>query len=142
MTNRVLLVLAAGVLVAAAEPKDDQKKMQGDWHVVGMERGGQKAPEEDLKKLDMRLTIDGNKFKYTVGGKASDEGTFTLSKDNQLDAVGTNPDGKEHKTVGIYEIKGDTMRVCLVPDGETRPEKFATKEGEKTMILTYKRAKK
>src|SRR5262245_53436088 len=60
LMKRVLLVLAAGILVAATDPKDDLKKMQGTWQVVGHELGGKKATDEQLKTADLRLTIDGN----------------------------------------------------------------------------------
>src|SRR5437879_311158 len=87
MTKRVLLVLAAGLLLGA-DPKDDLKKMQGEWQVAGQELGGKKATKEALEKADLRLTIDGNKFKYTAGGKEDSSGTFTVGKDNQIDVTG------------------------------------------------------
>ena len=42
---------------------------------------------------------------------------------------------------GIYEIKGDTMRVCFAGGGKDRPTEFRTKEGSMEMLVTYKRIK-
>jgi uncharacterized protein (TIGR03067 family) len=41
----------------------------------------------------------------------------------------------------IYEIIGDTMRVCYATEGGGRPTELATKEGVPSLLITYKREK-
>lgn len=145
MAGRLLLVLSVALFMAAEDKKEesDLKKVQGTWEVVGTEREGEKGPEDELKKAEMRLVIDDTKFTYTIGGMKILSGTFKFNEDKKtIDVDGTNADGKTSKTIGIYEIKGDTMRVCFVEEGNDRPTKFATKKGEKPMIVTYKKVKK
>lgn len=140
----VAVLLALPLVVRADEKKGDLKAMQGTWQVVAVEQGGKKGPEEDLKKADPRLTIDGNKFEYKSGEKKLAHGTFTLDEKKTpptIDVDGKGADGKEQKTVGIYELKGDTMRVCFVHAGEDRPKEFKTEEGKKHALITYKRVK-
>jgi uncharacterized protein (TIGR03067 family) len=146
MKGKVLLVLSVSLLVAADEAKKDKKDldlMQGTWQVVASESGGMKAPKENLEQAKLRLTLKGNKFVYKSGDKTLLEGTFEIDpskKPKLLDAKGTGPMGMV-ATTGIYELAGDTLRVCFVTQGEKRPTAFVSKPGSKVAIVEYKRVK-
>jgi uncharacterized protein (TIGR03067 family) len=142
----LMMVLAAGLLVAADDDakKKELEKLQGVWQVVGVELNGKKLPQADVEKTKLRLTIKGNTFSYKAGDTEAVEGSFEIdvAKDPKtIDFSGTTKAGKVEKTIGIYELKGDTMRVCFVPAGEERPKEFATKADSKAAILEYKRTK-
>jgi uncharacterized protein (TIGR03067 family) len=142
----LMMVLATGLLIAADDDakKKELEKMQGTWQVVGVEANGEKAPKERVEKANLRLTIKGNKYVYKAGDKDVGEGSFEIDvakNPKTIDVSGTTKDGKVEKTIGIYELKGDTMRVCFVPAGEERPKEFATKADSKAAILEYKRTK-
>ena len=50
---------------------------------------------------------------------------------------------KEPPLIGIFKIDGDTLTICCIMDTkETRPTKFESTKETKTMMLTFKRAKK
>jgi|SRR4051794_31095212 len=142
-----LLVLAAGLLAAADVPKggagkDDLKRLQGTWSTVSVERGGVAAPEEEARKI--KLTVRGNQYTLT-GEEEPIEGTLELNparRPKELDAVrNKGPDaGKTIK--GIYELKGDTLRVCLGAPGKSRPTGFDTGRGGGEMLYVHKRAKR
>jgi uncharacterized protein (TIGR03067 family) len=142
--RRALLVVAALLLVAADDKKKDLDQMQGDWLVAANESDGRKANAEELEKAKLRLSIKGKKFTYKAGETTLLEGTVELGPDKNpktLDAKGTDPSGREVATIGIYELKGDTMRVCFVAAGE-RPREFDASAGSKRTIIVYKRDKK
>ena len=42
---------------------------------------------------------------------------------------------------GIYELKGDDLKMCVGMDGD-RPKEFATQAGINTMLFVLKRDKK
>ena len=66
-------------------------------------------------------------------GKSVQAGTHKFDptkKPGQVDAVITEGEGKDSKMLGIYEMKGDTMKVCFDPVGKSRPTSFTAKEGE------------
>ena len=43
---------------------------------------------------------------------------------------------------GIYEISGDTLKVCFDPEGKKRPTEFKTEAGAPTVLVVHKRVKK
>ena len=42
---------------------------------------------------------------------------------------------------GIYELKGDELKICLSEPGGQRPGELSAKEGSKRMLITFKKAK-
>src|SRR5262245_34009657 len=132
----LMLVLAASLVVAADDDakKKELEKLQGVWQVVGVEVNGEKQAKERIEKTNLRLTIKGNKYVYKAGDKEVGQGAFTIdvAKDPKtIDIGGTSQSGKAEKMIGIYELKGGTMRVCFVPEGEERPKEFVTKADSK-----------
>jgi uncharacterized protein (TIGR03067 family) len=43
--------------------------------------------------------------------------------------------------LGIYEISGDTLKVCFDPEGKKRPTQFKSASGSQTLVV-HKRVKK
>src|SRR5262245_57245137 len=117
-----MLVVLLG-LFAAEDRKD--VSLDGEWAVKSVEFNGMKAPEDQIK--GNKPVLKGESFKYFKDDKVVMEGTFKadLAK-KTLDAEGKDPEGKAVKTIGIMEVKDDTMRVCFVHEGE-RPKEFSAK---------------
>jgi hypothetical protein len=44
--------------------------------------------------------------------------------------------------LGIYELKGDDFKACMVMSDQERPTDFTTKEGDGRTLTVWKRAKK
>jgi hypothetical protein len=42
---------------------------------------------------------------------------------------------------GIYEIDGDTLRICVAKKGKERPKTFESKEGSGHVLTVMKRVK-
>jgi uncharacterized protein (TIGR03067 family) len=149
MNRYGVLALAAGLMIAADKPSDDVqkqlKKFQGDWELISVEINGREVPAENLQGA--RVTFKGNKIINKIGNNTS-EGTITIDptkKPKQYNGTGKDQNGKETKSQGIYEIKGDTLRFCFSRGGGERPTKFSSKGGtqEKLRFLTVlKRVKK
>jgi uncharacterized protein (TIGR03067 family) len=127
-----LVVLVAGVLVGAAEPPGDAgKKLHGTWQYVSIESNGEKMPADQLKK--MTVTYAGDKWVVREGDKVIVAGTQKLDptkEPHQIDSVITEGEGKGNTMLGIYELKGDTLRVCFDPQGKERPSDFTPKAGQ------------
>jgi uncharacterized protein (TIGR03067 family) len=147
---KLCLPVAALLLAAAvARPQDeasksDLKKMEGTWKVTLHEMEGKKTTDEENAKADVKLVIKASKYALSIGGKEIAAGTIKLDaskKPSTIDAL-TTSGPQEGKTMqGIYEVKGDEMRVCFAQPGKERPTAFSTKEGSGHLLLGYKRIK-
>jgi hypothetical protein len=43
--------------------------------------------------------------------------------------------------LGIYELSGDTLKVCFDPEGDSRPKKFAAESETKRFVAVYQRVR-
>ena len=143
--NRRLLPIALLVLFALACIRaawaDDLKALEGTWKVASAEAGGQPVESDDLNALVVTITGD----HFTVKTKESMEGG-TLKLDETLnprtmDATMTEGFEAGKVTRAIYELMGDTLRVCYALDGSERPSELATKDGSPWLLITYQREK-
>ena len=138
-TAAVLLFASAAL---AEEPDGDLKAFQGTWVLSEATLAG-RDHIDDFK--GMKLKIDGDK--YVVGfGEISEKGTIKLDstkKPKQIDLT-TPKEGafKGRNLPGIYELKDDTVVLCLNSEMPDRPTKFEAPEKSKIMLLTFKREKK
>jgi uncharacterized protein (TIGR03067 family) len=140
VTTVACLLLTSTVL--AAEPEGDLKAFQGTWVVAEATLAG-RDHTDDFK--DMRLKITGEKYEIAFDTN-SDKGAIKLDstkKPKQID-LSTQPGGpfKGRNLPGIYELKGDTIVLCLEADKTDRPTKFEAPEKTRFMLFTLKREKK
>jgi uncharacterized protein (TIGR03067 family) len=136
--NRPLWVaLATSLLVAADTPKTDQDRIQGAWVMVARETNGQADDPASFKK-QATLVFEGDKVIVKMGTRSADLGSFTLDPTKTPKFYNrTYPDGTPR--YGIYELEGDTLKICIADLGKERPTTFATKPGDGTSLLIYKR---
>lgn len=136
----VLLALFALTFTATTRA-DDLKAMEGTWKVSSAEAGGQPVETPQLKDLVVKITGD----HYTAEVKEGVEaGTVKLDETKKIKTMdATKTEGFEAGKVikAIYELKGDTMRVCYAMDGGERPTELATKDGVPWLLVTYQREK-
>jgi uncharacterized protein (TIGR03067 family) len=139
----LVVVVAAGLLVGADDPKKDAGKksdkdlIQGTWNIEKADRDGNAASPDEIKGLQLIFKDDKYTLKTPGGGDL--EGTFKLDpakKPKQLEA--TLASGETLK--GIYKIEKDTFTLCIsvVPGGE-RPADF--KGGAGIHLYVMKKAK-
>ncbi len=115
----------------------DLKRLQGTWTIVEVETDGAKSDGGGSK-----VALDGANF-TTVAMGAEYSGTVALDakkKPKTFDLLFTSGPHKGEKSLGIYELDGDTWRTCLALAGiKTRPKKFATAPGSGFALETLKR---
>jgi uncharacterized protein (TIGR03067 family) len=143
------VILAAGLLVAAAAAQDETTKkdlgqIQGTWRLVSRERDGKADPAEAIKGV--LVTHEGDKFSFTgsASGSGAMKGTFKLDATKKPKAVDRMPaDGPQKgKTLpGIYRLEGDTLTICVSVEGKDRPTEFATKPNSGLVLAVFKREK-
>ena len=105
--------------------------------MVSMELEGQ--PMES--GLPARVVVAGDRFN-TIGMGAAYEGRIELDgarKPKHFTLVFTEGPEKGNTNAGIYELEGDTWRICLNTRGGKRPRKFATAAGSGLALETLRR---
>ena len=152
MNRRILIVLAVAFLMAADTPKDEAIKkeadmLQGIWRVASAERDGMAAPEDEMKKIT--ITIKGDKLtaRRTENADKPEEKVYEMSfildpsqKPKWIDVTYMDGERKSESSQGIYELNGDTLKICM-SRGNTRPTEFETKADSQRHLMVLKRGK-
>ena len=144
--QRLLLVLAVGLLVAADDTKDeavrkDLKSLKGKWTLTSSVIDGQKTEGDDAKG---EVVFTDDKYEAKMGDDTVHKGSYTIDPSKSpkaMDSVPSDGDeaGKTHYI--IYELKDDTLKLCIATGGGERPKDFSAEAGSGRVLLIYKRAK-
>jgi len=138
----VCLAALASLTSFAADDSADAKALQGSWVPIKAELGGQPLPEDVLKTITLKLT--NHEYEVTISGEQSDYGTWTIdtsANPKAMTIVGTKGPNTGKTFPCIYEVKGDTFRICYDLSGAKRPAEFKTAAGTKLYLVTYNRKK-
>ena len=134
----------AGLLWGGGQEAGDKelKKLQGTWKFTAQVMDGKERPADELK--DLKITFAGDKFTVREGDKVVQAGTHKFNvakKPIQVDAQITEGEGKGSTMLGIYEMKGDMVKVCFDPQGKERPTSFTAKEGQFSAVIQREKKK-
>ena len=135
----MLLLSLARADDAADKTKEDKKKLQGTWKVLSIEQNEEKS---DKSGDDVKMIFAQDDFTAKTPN-TDHKGTFKIdaaAKPKTIDIAVTEGPEKDKTVVGIYEFKGDELKICLAKPGEKdRPKEFAAKRDSGMMVLTLKR---
>jgi uncharacterized protein (TIGR03067 family) len=141
MKRRAFLAATLLLLTPCLVFAEDLKDMEGTWIVAEAEAGGQKVESEELKAVTVKIA--GDRYEVTTSG-GKETGSLKLDaglKPKTMDISPADGPNAGKLVKAIYEINGDTMRVCYTLDDGARPAEFATTVSG-TLLITYKREKK
>lgn len=141
-------VIFVGVLsvmtVSAADPPPakDLDKLQGKWQVMTFAIGDQvfkRGGDVGIWKtvFDAELFFKDDRFGTT--GYSNSKVVLDVTREPKQITL-PDDDGKLVFR-GIYELDGDTLKVCMNGDGNDvrRPEEFTTKKGTPLLLITLKK---
>ncbi|PAY18765.1 TIGR03067 domain-containing protein [Rhodopirellula sp. SM50] len=143
----LLLVGIAFPLVANAEDaqdqavKKDRKKLQGVWQVTSLVIAGNKANDEDVKKMTVVNGDDGT-WSVRSEGKETSKGVSTISpsaKPKTIDFTATEGGSSGEHFVGIYQLGKNKRKLCFVRRDKDRPTDFTSTTENQAILVTYKR---
>ena len=118
----------AGPPVAA---RVEEEKLQGNWQVVTVERGGKKQ-----QNAGIRLAFAGDKMIMSAPAIQIPPMPYVLDPSQAPKTIDVNsPAGGVWR--GIYELDGDSLKLCLnqSPAGGDRPMAFRTQAGAPGVFL-------
>lgn len=120
--------------------RDNMANLQGAWKVVALEGGGNKAPEDFLKKQPWRIVFKGDRV--SLSGKDKDLREYRLEPGGEAQAIDIIVDAKQQEIIKArYAVEGDSLRICFSQlTTLPRPRNFNT-EGTKYLLLVLRREK-
>jgi uncharacterized protein (TIGR03067 family) len=136
MVVTMVLTVAAGAF-AGDDVTKEKKLLQGTWVVQSVSRAGKAT--DDGKGAEIEFAGDQVTFKMKKGDEQKEmKGKYKIDptkKPKTIDIQFT-----EKKGLGIYELEGDTLRVChgVKEEESARPTAFTDKE---VVVVTLKRKK-
>ena len=123
--------------------QNELKKIEGTWRFVSRVRvDGKPNPPEQLARW--KLTITGEKWSVLEDGKLGNAGVHKFDptkKPAQLDVLITKGEEKGSYHIGIYELEGDTMKVCLGFPNKERPTSFTPELGQYAVVFQREQEK-
>ena len=140
---RLFALAACFIAVAALHAGDDQKKslekLQGEW----------KADKATIGGKDILENVQKQKFVFkdkTITVHEDDKATDNVSK-FEIDLSAKPPiidvetkDGD--KLEGIFELKADSLKICISLQKGNRPTEFISPADSMTVLIELKRVKK
>ena len=139
--KHLLYIYLISVASWTALAADDPKAVQGNWKPVKAELSGQPMTDDILKTISLKL--DHGKYEVFVGPNP-DRGTYTIdphTNPKSMTVAGTEGPNQGKTFPAIYELTGDTLRICYDLSGTKRPVEFKSVAGTKLYLVTYVRKK-
>jgi uncharacterized protein (TIGR03067 family) len=140
MKLTAISTMFAALLVSSASAADE-KDLNGAWTASEATRNGAKV-SDDLVKSATVVFADG---KYTASlGDITETGTFKIDRAKKPNTIDMKPsDGakKGTTTPGIFELDGDTLKLCFALETNRQPSDFTSTADNKHFVVVYKRKK-
>jgi uncharacterized protein (TIGR03067 family) len=111
--------------------------------VVSVEHAGKKGTDPDTKGLQLIFTDD--KVFFNKDNTRIQEAKYKANpsaKPRTIDVTHLTGRFEGQTFRGIYELEGDTLRICWSESGQKRPMNFATKADTADTLLVLKWAKR
>jgi uncharacterized protein (TIGR03067 family) len=133
--------------VVAQTPEERRKhedtKLAGDWRVVSVAIDGKKLAADEVPNLS--LTFKNGQYAARMGKEKPQEGTYQIDPGKSpktIDITRTTDPGKGKKQLGIYELAGNSLKICACEEGNERPTSFDTTDKPGYTVLILRRTPK
>ena len=130
-------LLAGCDLNQAANEADDTRAWQGTWKLVSCIANG------EPQMADMQWIVNGDQYTIRLEGKSgADPYPFKLDpKQKHIDVTHHDtPKGTYGgRLKGIYEIQGNSMKVCYDLKGQRYPKSFDAARGSEQALYQFQR---
>jgi uncharacterized protein (TIGR03067 family) len=115
--------------------------LQGEWELTSSQSGGVQMSPPNGSTV---LRVKGNALILTHrrqnGENTESTGWFAIDSTKNPKTMDLSLDGSPDVTYCIYEIQGDTLRICsVVGDRSKRPETFESPADSRIVLAEYRR---
>jgi uncharacterized protein (TIGR03067 family) len=121
----------------------DGKALQGTWQAVSGEFSKEKITPREVEAI--RLVIKEGTMTLEVGKEVL-KSTYKLGPSKKpcaIDLTSTDGTTKGRTYLGIYELDGDSLKICFSEYDQERPGEFAAegKPGIRTLLILERQKK-
>lgn len=121
---------------------DALRALEGEWAFAALEVDGAAMPA--AVHVNSRILMDGNRFR-TESSEADYDGTFDIDVEATpatIDIAFVEGPEAGNTALGIFELDGDQLTICLGLVGSSRPKAFKTTKGSGHALERLRRASK
>jgi uncharacterized protein (TIGR03067 family) len=133
-------IVVGCVPTRAADKSDDPAQWQGTWTMISCIWNGE--PQSG----DVQWIVDGDHYNIRLDRETgADPYSFTLdARQKRIDVFHHDtPKGTfGGKFKGIYEVKGDSLKVCYDLTGEQYPKSFEAGSGSRQAVYQFQRERR
>ena len=118
-----------------------RQELAGTWQAVSYALDGNKASDEDLKKIQLVIDAQGKTIARNEGKVfiASTTKIDPTPEPMTIDLTYTEGGPKGTNSLGIYQIEDDVLTICRAASDKARPTEFSSKPGSGQTLMSYKR---
>jgi uncharacterized protein (TIGR03067 family) len=120
--------------------KETATELEGEWRMIAGIMNG-KAMDESMVKWVKRVT-HGTETAVHAGPQVMMKAEFTSDPSQSpktIDYLNTAGAHKGKKQQGIYELRGDELKVCIAAPGAPRPTKLESTPGDGSTLTIWER---
>jgi uncharacterized protein (TIGR03067 family) len=125
----------------ASKPSAPRTELEGEWQMVSGVMNGSAMNKSDVQWV--KRTMTGNETTVTAGPQVMLKATFTIDPSTSpktIDYILDHGPGKGKGQLGIYELEGDLLTVCMAAPGAARATKFESIKGDGDTFTVWKRS--
>ncbi len=116
-------------------------ELAGTWQAVSYSLDGNRASDEDMKRIKLTIEADGKASalrdgQVFIAGTARIDPTSTIMT---MDVTYTEGDFKGRTARAIYKMEDDVLTICRAAVDQPRPGAFASQPGSGHTLMAYKR---
>jgi uncharacterized protein (TIGR03067 family) len=134
-----LLMFSVACTVLCADKTDADPALNGTWKMISAEQSEQKMPDEQLAKMNVKLTMKDSTYTTTTQGDKGALKIDTSTTPRSIDVISDVGALKGKVIPAIYKFDGEKLIICYDFSGKTRPTTFATKKDTALFLAIYKK---
>jgi uncharacterized protein (TIGR03067 family) len=119
---------------ANSSPNDDHKSIQGTWQLTYAEDSGRVVPKVQIS--DKKFVFTDKTMNVDIAGGNS-KAVYELRSDADPREIDLTENG--FTKLGIYDLQGDTLWLCISQESPDRPKAFDTQPGSMELVFILKR---
>lgn len=122
---------------------EDAEKLTGTWLIVSQMSEGEETAPADLKNEMLKIAFTKGELAFLSGMGTRSKCSWVIDsskRPKQITLTNIEP-LKGEKSVGIYELDGDTLKLCIGPAEKDWPTKFEAKRDSGYVLHVLSREK-